>query len=89
VFTITDPAGNTGTAEVHINYIDKTPPIAINLTYNPASPTQTEVEVTLETSEWVYLPAGRDGNATGTVFTKIYTTNTKDTVTFYDHLYNQ
>jgi hypothetical protein len=88
-FTITDTVGNTGTAEIHINYIDKTAPTAINLTYNPSSYTNTGVEVTLETSEWVYLPAGRNGNATGTMFTKTYATNTTGTVTFYDHVYNQ
>jgi hypothetical protein len=88
-FIITDTVGNTGFAEVHINYIDKTAPVAINLTYNPAGYTNTGIEVTLETSEWVYLPTGRNGNATGTIFTKIYVENTTGIITFYDHVYNQ
>jgi hypothetical protein len=88
-FLITDLVGNTGVAEVHINRIDKTAPIATQISYTPSVPTNTGVEVTLETDERVYLPEGRTGSATGTIFTKIFTGNTTGTVTFYDHVYNQ
>jgi hypothetical protein len=88
-FNFTDLVGNTGSSVATVDWIDKTVPVAIHLTYNPSSYTNTGVEVTLETSEWVYLPTGWSGSATGTIFTKIYTNNTTGTVTFYDHVYNQ
>ncbi|MDR2541319.1 MAG: hypothetical protein LBD11_06230 [Candidatus Peribacteria bacterium] len=88
-FIITDPVGNTGEATVIITRIDKTAPEVIGLTYTPASYTNTDVEVSIETSEPIYLPAGRNGNATGTIFTKIFSANTGIILDIYDLVYNQ
>jgi hypothetical protein len=87
-FIITDLVGNTGQAKVSINQIDKIAPQAINVSYTPTTTTNTDVVAILETSERVRKPNGRKGNATGTIFTKVYTGNTTDTVTFYDQVYN-
>ena len=87
-FTIMDLVGNTGAVNIFINRIDKIPPEATSLIYSPSTFTNQDVEVILTTNERVRKPAGRSGAATGTVFTKIYTANTTETVNFYDHVYN-
>jgi hypothetical protein len=88
-FIITDLAGNTGEAEVEIHRIDKTPPHLTTILYSPAMPTHQDVEVTIEASESIQKPNGRTGPTTGTIFTKTYTGNGNDTVTFYDLVGNQ
>jgi hypothetical protein len=88
-FLVTDLVGNTGETEIHINYIDKTAPYLTLLTYSPSSNTNTDVEVSIEASETIQKPAGRNGSTTGTVFTKIYSANATETITFYDLVGNQ
>jgi hypothetical protein len=51
--------GLTDTAFVHITWIDNIAPTATSVSYTPSTNTNTDVEVRLEASERVYLPAGR------------------------------
>ncbi|MDR0423262.1 MAG: hypothetical protein LBH46_01590, partial [Rickettsiales bacterium] len=59
--------------------IDKEAPTA-TLNYSPTGLTNSGVVVTLTTNEVVFKPVGWDGSATGTIFTKKYTTDTTETV---------
>jgi hypothetical protein len=83
-FAYQDSYGNIGATPATVSWIDKTPPVATNISYAPSTNTNIDVEVTLTLSEPVHRPTDRDGNATGTVFTKTYTANATGTVTFYD-----
>ena len=48
-----DAYGNTGSATAVVNRIDKTAPVATNVSYSPATNTNQPVTVTLVTSEAV------------------------------------
>jgi hypothetical protein len=88
-FLFTDVAGNTGSASYAVTWIDKTPPQAISLTYAPQVFTTGGVTATLITDEPVFLPAGWSGAATGTLFTKWYTSNISGLIVFTDLVGNQ
>ncbi|MDR2541320.1 MAG: hypothetical protein LBD11_06235 [Candidatus Peribacteria bacterium] len=72
------------TTGISINRIDKYAPYATNVTYTPSTNTNGSVTATLTVNETVTLPAGRNGNATGTIFTKIFSANTGITLTISD-----
>jgi hypothetical protein len=80
---IEDTVGNTGEVEVNITWIDKKAPTA-TVEYTPNSATNNEVTATLTVSESILKPDGWEGPATGTIFTKRYTTDTTETVEFKD-----
>ncbi|GHV24625.1 hypothetical protein FACS1894176_01350 [Bacteroidia bacterium] len=82
--TFSDLVGNMNSTGIAINRIDKTAPYATNLSYNPSTNTNGSVTVTLTTNETVHLPVGRNGNVTGTTFTKTYSANETTSVAFYD-----
>jgi hypothetical protein len=81
--------GNQGQGWLLISWIDKESPYATEVTYYPNTSTNTGVVVTLKVNEEINQPAGRNGAATGTIFTKTYQTNTTGMVTFYDLAENQ
>jgi hypothetical protein len=54
-FTYQDSYGNTGTTTATVDWIDKTPPTATNISYNPSGKTNKDVLVTLITSEQVQV----------------------------------
>jgi hypothetical protein len=83
-FTYQDSYGNTGATTAMVNWIDKTPPVATTISYDPSSNTNVDVFSTLTTSEPIRRPTGRNGGPTGTFFTRIYTGNIDTTLTFYD-----
>ena len=81
-FEFIDSYGNTGSEIATVNWIDKIAPYATSLTYNPTGNSNTGVVVTLITSENIQTLSGWTG--TGTTRTKSYTTNTTETINFYD-----
>jgi hypothetical protein len=60
-FTYQDSYGNTGSTTATVDRIDKTPPTATNVSYNPSGKTNKDVLVTLTTSEQVQAITGRTG----------------------------
>ena len=82
-----DGHGNTGSVTATVTWIDKDAPYATSVVYNPSTPTSGNVVVTLTINEAVQAISGRTGGPT--VRTKTYTTNTTETITFYDLVGNQ
>jgi parallel beta-helix repeat protein len=83
--TFTDLAGNSGSANVEVTWIDKTAPTG-TLSYDPATLTNNDVTVTLETSESIKqtsLP-GTWTKVSNTKYTKVYAANAVETVTLED-----
>jgi hypothetical protein len=81
-FLITDPVGNTGEATVIITRIDKTVPQVLTTTYSPTTQTSGPVMVKLTFDEPVTL-TGRI-RVDATTYTKIYTSNIQETISFFD-----
>ncbi|QKJ22725.1 Ig-like domain-containing protein [Poseidonibacter lekithochrous] len=76
-----DKAGNTTNKKVVISNIDKTVPIA-SITYSTTSLTKEDILVTITLSKDVNTIEGWNKNAK--VFTKTYSVNTSETITFSD-----
>jgi hypothetical protein len=79
-----DEAINQGQATAIVDRIDTTAPQATLVMYSPATTTNGNVLATLLTDKIITKPDGRDGPATGTMFTKTYTDTTTETVHFTD-----
>jgi hypothetical protein len=83
IVNYSDLAGNTGQTTATVNRIDTTAPQSISLTYAPATATNQDVVATLITNEPIQTPSGRTP-IDQTTFTKRYTANTTETVSFSD-----
>jgi hypothetical protein len=86
-FEFKDTYGNTGSKKAEVNRIDKTKPVG-TITYSTTGRTNQNVTATLTTTKPIQQPTGRNGTAPGTTFTKTYTGNTSETITFTDTLGN-
>jgi len=79
---VRDSMGRTASTGYSITNIDNTLPEAVSVNYSPSSNTNQSVEVTLIINKEVQSIPGWTG--TGTTWTRIYASNTTETVTFYD-----
>jgi hypothetical protein len=82
-----DEAGNTGTLTATVNRIDKVAPRAVSLDYTPQTATNTDVLATIAFSEAIQTPATWT-KISEKVFTKIFTENASETLTFSDFVGN-
>ena len=81
-YSVTDSAGNTGTATRTVNVVDTDAPSG-SVSYSITSPTNGDVTATITTSEPIVTPSGWT-QVTGTTFTRVYAANTSETVTITD-----
>ncbi len=81
IITFSDSAGNSIEQAIVINNIDKINPIA-TVEYSTTDATNQDVTVTITLNEDVN--AVDDWNKNGNVFTKIYSVNKSETITFTD-----
>jgi hypothetical protein len=82
LLTVKDLVGNSMVTGVVIDRIDTTPPEILQLAY--LSLASGEVEVLLRTNEPIVQPLAWSGAATGTVFTRIFTSNITTELLFQD-----
>lgn len=86
-FQYKDAYGNTGSTQAVVNWIDKVKPEG-TISYSTTSWTNQDVTATLTTTKVVTKPSGWSGAATGTSFTKTYSANITETVSFSDLVTN-
>jgi hypothetical protein len=93
VFTITDTVGNTGSVEIHINFIDKTAPTISDVVQNPTSPTSGSITLTVtatDTGAGLHATAYSfdNGSTWQSANNKSFTGNTSGTIKVKDAVGN-
>ena len=83
IVTITDLAGNTTTASIVVNNIDKTA-LKVTVKYSTVNPTNQNVTVTITSDEEIQAVAGWKLDSSKKILTKEYVENGEETVEITD-----